>query len=169
MLQGNALREQIIIPEQRMFYDYWRTKCNDSLLPSRHDISPEDIKDFLPTVSLIELCQSSDMPRFRFRLAGTAFWDYFNDEITGQYVDELPLGSRCKYWDRILHKICHTKRPTVGVTRPGTPNGSHLAQFWVRLPLSDDGVNVNMILGFDHFVKLSAIVEENPHKAAIYA
>jgi len=110
MLSGNALRHQIILPEQQRFYDYWRSKCRGGAFPSRHDILPEDIVGQL-----------------------TMTRNLYDDEIQGQYVDELPLGDRCDYWDRILNQVVDKRRPFAGVTRPGTPNGSHFAQFWIRL------------------------------------
>ena len=56
-----------------------------------------------------------------------------------------------------------------GVTRPGTPNGSHFAQFWIRLPLSTDGRDIDLILGYDHMVKLSDAVLQEPKREVKYA
>ena len=109
--------------------------------------------EFLPTVSLVEPQTNSLQTRYKFRLAGTGFYNFFEREITGHYLDEVHSGEQKNYWDRIYGKMIETKRPRVGVTKSGTPVGSHMLQFWIRLPLSCDGVNVNMILGFDKFVK----------------
>ena len=57
----------------------------------------------------------------------------------------------------VLGRVASLGRPSAGVTRPGTPWRSHLAQFWIRLPLSDDGINVTTILGFDHLVSLTDV------------
>jgi len=157
MISGNALRHQMILPEQQSIYDYWRSQCNGSQLPSRHDIDPAHIAAHLPMISLIEVQPTPSRPRFQCRLAGTGFWDLFEQEIQGQYIDELPMGDRCEYWQRILTKVAYNKRPTAGVTRPGTPLGGHLAQFWIRLPLSENGRDVNLILGYDHLIKMSEI------------
>jgi len=86
--------------------------------------------------------------RFKYR-----FWNLYDDEIQGQYVDELPLGDRCDYWDRILNQVVDKRRPFAGVTRPGTPNGSHFAQFWIRLPLSENGT-------YDHLQSLEPAAEK---------
>jgi len=157
MLQGNALRHQMVLLQQQDIYDYWRSKCRNGQFPSRADISPEDIKAQLPTISLIEPCYVNNTCRYKYRLAGTGFWKFYNEEITGTYIDDLPLGDRCDYWNRILSKIMTTRRPSAGVPRPGTPNGAHLAQFWPRLPLSENGKDINLILGFDKFVNLSEV------------
>ena len=100
--------------------------------------------------------------RFRHRLAGTGFWQLYGEEIQGRYVDELPIGNRVDYWHRTLDKVIDTRKPYVGVTRPNTPNGSHFAMFWARLPLSDNGKDITAILGFDHLVKMSDVADIMP-------
>jgi len=165
MLSGNALRHQIIMPEQQKFYDYWRSKCGANSLPSRHDILPEDIQAQLPMTTLMERVDGSEGRRYRHRLAGTGYWNLYESEIQGRFVDELPIGCRVDYWHRVLDQVIETRKPYVGVTRPNTPNGSHMAQFWVRLPLSENGTDINMILGFDHLVKMSDVADVATNRA----
>jgi len=164
MLSGNALRHQIILPQQQKFYDYWRSKCRAGAFPSRHDILPEDIPAQLPMTTIMERVEAEgeDDRRYRHRLAGTGFWNLYEGEIQGSHVDELPIGCRVDYWHKILDRVIDTRKPYVGVTRPNTPNGSHMAQFWVRLPLSDNGTDINMILGYDHLIKMSDVAELAP-------
>ena len=189
MLQGNALRHQMVLPQQTAIYDYWRSRCKNGAFPSRFDIEPEHITTHLPTVSLLEVVPgalekmplkkmsrkpsmskpSMTSPRYRYRLAGTGFWSLYEEEIQGRYVDELPIGDRREYWHRILGNIVTKRRPMAGVTRPGTPVGSHLAQFWIRMPLSTDGENIDLILGYDHLVKLSSVAGSTEEAAKIYA
>lgn len=157
MLAGRALRHQMILPEQQFLFDYWRSKCRNGQLPSHRDIDPSEIHEQLPMISLLETCSRQEQIRFKYRLAGTGFWSLFDQEITGKYIDELPIGDRSLYWNRVLSRVCDLARPSAGMTRPGTPNRSHMAQFWIRLPLSDDGENVSMILGFDVMVKFSEL------------
>jgi hypothetical protein len=157
MLAGTALRHQMILPEQQSLYDYWRSKCRAGKLPSRYDIDPGEIRAQLPMISLVETCTMHKRRRYKYRLAGTGFWELFESEITGKYIDELPIGCRADYWHRVLNRIVDHRRPSAGVTRPGTPLRSHLAQFWIRLPLSEDGENISTVLGFDHLVNMSAL------------
>lgn len=167
MLSGQALGHQIVLPSQRAIYDYWRSLCREGRLPSRSDIDPADICAHLPMVSLTSVCRKTPKPRFQCRLVGTGFWDLYEDEITGRYVDELPLGDRKAYWQRVLGQVAKSGRPTAGVTRPGTPYGGHLAQFWIRMPLSSTGRDVDMIFGFDQLIKLSDLPKyaQNPERA----
>ncbi len=169
MLSGNAFRHQIVLPQQQAIYDYWRSKCRGGKLPSRHDILPEDIKSQLPMISLIEPINLGLEVHYKYRLAGTGFYDLYEDEIQGRFISDLPIGDRCDYWHRVLSDVIAKKRPTAGVTRPGTPSRSHMAQFWIRLPLSDNGSDINLILGFDHMVKLSDVPNVTPKPEKISA
>lgn len=148
-----SIRHQILLPEQKVLFDYWRQQCVAHGIPSYTDIDPSVMGEFLPTISLMELNRETGKQRYKFRLAGTGFYKFFDREITGQYLDEVHYDAQKSYWERIYSKMLETRRPRVGVTRSGTPIGGHMLQFWIRLPLSCDGDNVNMILGFDKFVK----------------
>lgn len=169
MLQGNALRHQMVLPEQQSIYDYWRSRCKNGRLPSREDIWPEDIAAHLPTISILEIEHTQQTPRFRVRLAGTGFWNLYDREIQGEYIDQLPLGDRSDYWQRVLSRVVSQRRPTAGVTRPGTPIGGHLAQYWIRMPLSSDGQTVDAILGYDYLKKRSEAPEVVSPPVQIYA
>jgi len=107
--------------------------------------------------------------RYLHRLAGTGYWNLYEREIQGRHIDELPIGNRVEYWHRVLDKVIDTRKPYVGVTRPNTPNGSHMAMFWVRLPLSENGSDIDMILGFDHLVKMSEVAEFAPVREKVVA
>jgi len=159
----------MILPEQQSIYDYWRSRCREGLLPSRYDIEPAKISEHLPMITLTEHHSHGLQDRFKFRLAGTGFWSLYEDEIQGRYIDELPIGDRCAYWHRVLGDVVRKRRPRAGVTRTGTPTGSHLAQFWIRLPLSSDGQKVDTILGYDHLVKLSTLEQTHQPQTQIYA
>lgn len=169
MLQERALRHQMVLPAQQAIYDYWRSKCAAGRLPSRSDIDPVQIKAHLPMVSIIAVKKGAAQNRFQYRLVGTGFWDLFNDEVQGRYIDELPMGDRCQYWHRILNQVIGRGKPSAGVTRPGTPCGNHLAQFWIRMPLSDNGSDVNLILGFDQLIKVSDIPKLQSSESRQYA
>lgn len=169
MLAGNALRHQMILPEQQALYDYWRAKCKGDKLPSRDDICPSDLIDYLPTVSMFEICTAQEDPRFKFRLAGTKFYDIYKTELTGQYVCDMPQGSRRAYWNRVLSRVTDRRRPSAGVVRSALSGRTHMAQFWIRMPLVCENNQVKVILGFDKFVKLSELETEVTVSDKIYA
>ena len=157
MISGNALRHQMILPEQQAIFDYWRSKCRGGAIPSRDDIDPSEIVTYLPTISLLDVDKTGETTAFKFRLAGTGLYDVYSREITGSRVTDLPVGSRRDYWDRVLNRVVDRAKPSAGAMRSAISGRTHIAQFWVRLPLSTDGETVSMILGFDKFVKLSEV------------
>ncbi len=169
MISGNALRHQMILPEQQAIFDYWRSKCRGGRIPSRSDIDPTEIALYLPTVSLLDIEGSAEARAFRFRLAGTGLYDVFSREITGTVLTDLPMGSRRAYWDRVLNRVVDRAKPSAGAMRSAISGKTHIAQFWVRLPLSDDGEKVSMILGFDKFVKLSDVASAEAESSKIPA
>lgn len=169
MLAGNALRHQMILPEQQAVYDYWRSKCKTGSLPSRSDIDPSDLAEYLPTISLLEMSSVGENKRFNFRLAGTGLYDIYGQEITGTDLHSLPRGSRRDYWQRILERVAMRGRPSAGAVRSAISGKTHMAQFWVRLPLAPNGRDVTMILGFDKFVKLSDVAVSESAESKISA
>ncbi len=167
MTQLGSVRHQILLPEQRAVFDYWRQKCLKGGIPSYKDIDPRYLSPYLPTISLTEICPTSRDIRYKLRLAGTGFYHYYADEITGRYLDEIQSPDKQRYWNRIYGVMAKENRPRVGVTNPGTPCGSHMLQFWLRLPLSCDGENTTMILGFDSFLKRDQFKIDMPYKEKI--
>lgn len=147
------IRHQIILPEQRAVYDYWRAKCREGYIPGRHDLEPSDVVQHLPRISLIE--NDAECGKFKYRLAGTEYWEIYDTEVTGLYVDDLPIGSVANYWNRVHSRVVEKAQASIGVTPVGLAHKSHLLTFWMRLPLSSDGANVSMILGYDVTMPLS--------------
>jgi hypothetical protein len=139
----------LVTDEQQAVFDYWQELCERcDGLPSREHIDPHRIKRQLPFISLYD--RSADN-HFHIRLAGTGFWNFYGSEISGRRIDDLPLGEGCNYWNRVLSHVSETGLPMAGSTRPHTPQGGHLCQFWLRLPLQ--GKTGPMVLGFDQFLR----------------
>ena len=78
-------------PALQKVYAYWLRKRGHRLAPSRADIHPEEMRELLPHLYLIEPVGSP--PRLRFRLAGTRIVDEYGNEITGKFIDELDLNA----------------------------------------------------------------------------
>lgn len=155
-----AFRAQLVIPEQRQIYDYWRSKCGARTMPSRRELRPSEISRLLPYVTLIDVLDHGQ--RMRVRLAGTQLREFFGREITGAYLDDLDLGGRPTYWAAANERLIEGL-PTQGVLPVHRPRGEFITRFWIRLPMSSDDRSVNMILGYDAFVfasKLGALASK---------
>ena len=131
-------------------YAYWAGLRHGPKLPGRRDIRPEDFKRLLPTVSLIDVFR--DPLDFRVRLAGTGLYGVYGREITGRSLDEVYNSAAAEYWRSELTKIIEDRRPAVGVHSLSWRGASHMSILWLRLPLASNGVDVDMIMGYDAVV-----------------
>lgn len=149
-----AFRAQLVIPEQRQLFDYWRSKCAGRAMPTRSDVNPADLKRLLPYLSLIDVVDGSG--RMRVRLAGTQLREFFGREITGAYLNDLDPAERPSYWQATNQRLV-SGLPAQGILPVRRPRGEFITRFWIRLPLSSDGERVNMVLGYDAFVFASKL------------
>ena len=128
-------------------FAYWASLRAQGRLPGRRDIDPGRFKRHLPTVSLIDvLCEPLD---FRVRLAGTGLYGVYGREITGRRLGDVYSGAAADYWRNELEQVVRERRPSVGAHNLAWRGASHLSILWLRLPLSANGRDVDMILGFD--------------------
>lgn len=127
--------------------DYWESKRAGRAMPSRADIRPAEMKEHLGWIILIDALPALD--DFRFRMIGTRVSQYFLADATGQTMREAFAA----YGDAVINGVIATHRKTARdkvVVRAfggaGWLGRSFLDFDAIYLPLSDDGVNVNMIL-----------------------
>jgi hypothetical protein len=151
-----AFRAQLVIPEQLELYDYWLESARGRRMPRRADIHPGHIPRLLPQISLIDV--ETDPVRYRVRLAGTRLYEVYGREITGNYVENLGWGDKAGYWMAAYRRVTSGARPAQGIVQAPLAGKDHLVQFWLRLPLSEDGAAVSMILSHDAFVPVSKAV-----------
>jgi hypothetical protein len=131
-------------------FAYWASLRREGRLPGRRQISPDSFKRHLPTVSLMDVGHE---PRdYRIRLAGTGLYGVYGREITGRPLAEVYAGSAVDYWRTELAQVVRERRPAVGAHNLGWRGASHLSILWLRLPLATNGIDVDMILGFDAVV-----------------
>ncbi len=115
-------------------------------MPRRSNIHPRGFVRHLSSVSLIEVERRT--LRFRIRVAGTHLREIYGKELTGKYVDELPALDEAPY-----REMLERPRPMHGVVPVTTYNGTELIQFWLKLPLSENGRGVRKILCFDAYLR----------------
>ena len=158
-----AFRAQLVLADHREVYDYWVGLAVAGRLPSRAAIDPARLKRRLPLGSLIDV--SAEPRRYRMRLMGTGLREAYDEDLTGRYIDELPLGSQRDYWHAALNRVVAGREPAQGYSALSWKGKSHLVQAWLRLPLSSDGERVDMIFGYDRFIR-AASTQEALHLAA---
>lgn len=128
-------------------FAYWAGLRHGRRLPRRSDIDPARIKRHLPLVSLTTVvCGPRD---YRMRLAGTELWGVYGGEITGRGLGDIYNSSAADYWRRELDRVVAERRPSVGYHNLAWRGAAHVSLIWLRLPLSSDGREVDLILGYD--------------------
>jgi hypothetical protein len=135
-------------------FSYWAALRRSGRLPARADISPEAFKRLLPTVSLTDVIRDGSDLDYRLRLAGTGLFPVYGREITGLRIGDLYSGVARDYWRTELDAVVRERKPRVGTHNLAWRGAAHVSTLWLRLPLASDGVNVDMILGYDAVIGL---------------
>lgn len=147
-------------------FRYWNQKRGSGrTMPSRRDIDPIEVPQFLPHLQLTEVTDCGE--RFRYRLVGTAIIEAFGTEVTGKYVDELFSGERYRFIYEFYRVVCVTRQPVFSRSLYLGTKDVDLTANRLLLPLSADGVQVNMILGALTFEFASQLRAPVDHKAQI--
>lgn len=131
-------------------FSYWAGLRRGGRLPARADVRPDGFKRLLPTVSLIDVRR--EPLDYRVRLAGTGLYTVYGREITGRGLDEVYTPTAADYWRHELDQVVQSGRPGVGCHSLDWRGTGRASILWLRLPLASDGINVDMILGYDAVV-----------------
>lgn len=137
-------------------FAYWSSLRAEAPLPPRKGLDPGGMKRLLPTVSLTDVMQGDGLD-YRIRLAGTGLYNVYGREITGLTLDQIYSPAAAEYWRAELGRVVHGRRPGAGVHNLAWRGSPHLSIIWLRLPLSTRGSDVDLILGYDAVVGLSAV------------
>jgi hypothetical protein len=132
--------------------DHWRTLSpGPGLLPGRRHFDPLQVPDLLPNLWLVDVVRGTPN-RYRYRLVGSALHDAGAPMRVGMFIDEMgdltdQVAAHASY-----DGVVSSREPE---WRRGAPILKHL-QFIaelerVKLPLAEDGRNVDMILGMTVF------------------
>jgi len=138
---GMVCRDPLLLELHR----YWESKKNGWKFPSRRDIDPAEIVPHLPNVFLIDVFH--DPLRLRYRLLGTRITEVMRRDSTGKFYDEI-------YAPELLEAIYRSFR---WMFEKGQPLRTHGESFYpdrnfytyeaLNLPLSTDGVTIDMVFG----------------------
>jgi hypothetical protein len=129
----------------RNLHQYWLDKKGTRIAPARRDIEPGELRELLPYLFLVDV--ELRPVRFRFRLVGTGIVEAFGIDATGRYVEDLDFSDRAPSVLAYYSAVVTTREPSchaVHFTRGGK---RHLIYERIILPLSSDGMSVDMLLG----------------------
>jgi hypothetical protein len=133
-----------------VFLAYWTAKRGARHMPSRADIAPAALKEYLGWLCFLDALPAYD--DFRFRLVGSRVADFFLADATGLTVREAYGAAKVDaaqtddvLW--ILRKTCKGRVP-MRVTGGGGEWRGHFYPDYdaLYLPLSEDGATANMVM-----------------------
>lgn len=137
-------------------FAYWQTKRGGRPMPRRSDLDPTEIPArLLPGITLVDVVP--DARRYVYRLVGTMEAEVRGYDPTGKSVGEAYFGENLEdateCYDRVVETCAPVLDPLPFLERRRGYKGAQS----LFLPLSNDGLAVNMILVFfdpDAVVKL---------------
>lgn len=126
---------------------YWDEKRGSRPMPSRADIDPQEMKEHLGWIVLIDVLPH--LVDFRFRLVGTRVTTYFLRDSTGKTFTECyaPFGLAVVNGMLAVHR--KVARDCVPLRVFGSAGwlGDRVPDFdTLLLPLSDDCITANMLI-----------------------
>jgi hypothetical protein len=135
----------------------WRKRLRGRTFIMCEEIDIPAINRELAYVSVL----SCEEGKFRFRLAGTGLQQMFGGEARGKCADDIDACRGGAMWAELATRSILRATPVSGMTRmvDGT------IHYWLRLPLSSDGVEIDMVLCHDRYLPAEAAMD--PDKAAM--
>lgn len=141
---------EITSPRIRRLYSYWSGlhQAGPETLPRRSDISPDQIRDLLPNIMIVDV--ERNPMRFRYRLVGTRVVEYNGVEFTGRYLGEIGWEEERDLLDSYVG-VVETRRPVFGSLVWDLVTGRPGRCEFARLPLSEDNNVVSQILAMEDY------------------
>ncbi|MBL8303077.1 MAG: PAS domain-containing protein [Ideonella sp.] len=131
-------------PRIAEIHAYWERKRSTRLLPSRSQIDPAELKQFLPGITLVDVGASAE--DLRYRLVGTANVESRGYDPTGKSVAENLFGrSKAEILEN-YRLVVTSKQPLYDGHMLPTTSGFSREAGTIYLPLSTDGQSVDKIL-----------------------
>lgn len=151
---SGASRDLMLSGQDRL-YRAWRSRLHGREFIAREDLDPAVIGAELAHVSIL----AAEDGGLRFRLAGSGVRHALGREVRGLKADDFSTGDGQAWGDapmralRLMTVVCGRTRSADG--------GVH---FWMRLPMSSDGVTADLVLCHDRYLPAEAMAD--PDRAA---
>src|SRR5688572_14913414 len=78
-------------PDSRLILNSWQGKCAGRIMPARSDIDPDEIRRYLPYITLVDVV--ADGRQYVYRLVGTQEVALRGRDPTGKSVVEAFFGT----------------------------------------------------------------------------
>lgn len=124
---------------------YWEGKRRGRSMPSREDIDPQELKQYLPYITMVDVVR--DERRFVYRLVGTAEVEVRGCDPTGKGVADAFFAASADEALANYQKVCDSRAPYYEKDAFQLVD-RYIGEANLFLPLSDDDRRVNKILVF---------------------
>jgi hypothetical protein len=123
----------------------WQRWRGSNLWPARNDIDPDDLRQILPNLFMVEAIDGGE--RFRYILSGATVRQQLGFELSGRYLDDTFTGAQLE-------------RATADYRTVISGGGLYTLQIWSQrgrpvmqyrrllLPMAADHMHINLVLGF---------------------
>ena len=147
-------------PDLDAAFATWNRLRGGRIAPRRADIDPPDFVAVLPRILLADVFRSGSEVDFRYRLSGTGICNVHGADLTAMRPQDL----RPPDYGALVHgHYCDavtTKRPALHLFLLDRETTSR-SYARLLLPLSEDGVNVSMLLAIDS-------AKQNPRELRLF-
>jgi hypothetical protein len=133
-------------PKAVALYQYWNARRGIRLMPTRADIDPLEMRQWLPRLSLVDV--SPDGQHFTYRLVGTQMVDLLGINPTGRLVEAAWPEEIADHVVDGFRTVVETRKPVFCQQINGWLDDQTPTAWAMRLPLSSDGEEVDMILAY---------------------
>ncbi|WP_341899207.1 PAS domain-containing protein [Ferrovibrio terrae] len=114
IIAGSDRAEDLEQPILRDFHRYWLDRRGARRWPARADIDPLDLKPLLGNIALLDVVHEPDVaapPRFRYRVFGTGFVEWFGFDMTGRMIDDWPAPEYRAVMNASYREVAAAGRP----------------------------------------------------------
>jgi len=124
---------------------YWNEKRQGRAMPARRDIDPLELKSHLGRLHFVDV--EYQPFRLRLRMMGVESTETLGRDMTGRYFDEIHPPHIMANVVKTYEWLVQHKRPLRHFGNAAYADKSVYLFEVLNLPLSDDGVVMNMVLG----------------------
>jgi hypothetical protein len=127
----------------KRLYEYWLDLRKSRHFPTRRDIDPLDIVFVLGHVMLVDVMRNP--LKFKVRLHGSEMVTLARYELTGKFINDIPVSDYRHYVIEQCKCLVETGEP-LHVTNSRVVDSRVLPYEALWLPFSEDGNEVTMLL-----------------------
>jgi len=140
------------------FLSIWQEHRGDRVMPSRSQITPRDLKDFLRNIILVQR-ESEGERHYRWRLIGTSVTDIVGHN-TGKLFEESVPPAHLSRWNEVCDMILESKQPWRFLGRVHIQGREYLDAEHLYVPLANDNGEPSFVMGLCRYVPRRSESEE---------